>query len=94
MAHFEVWITIVLSLGMSLVRVEPKNILPYVLGFEVFSRIFSVDSFRSKFGAKAKSWALHSVLHLRVAHSKLRNELARTSAAEIRGGFFSKLPND
>ena len=35
-AHFEVWITIVLSLVMSLVRVEPKNILPYLLGFEVF----------------------------------------------------------
>ena len=38
------------------------------------------------YGAKAKSWALHSVLHLRVAALETPKRRTRTSAAEIRGG--------
>ena len=88
MANFEVWITIVLSLVMSLVRVEPKNILPYLLGFKVFSRIFSVDSFRSKFGMVPRRNHGHFILFYIFA-SRTRNSETNwlaLQAAEIRGG--------
>lgn len=89
MAHFEVWITIVLSLGMSLVRVEPKNILPYLLGFKFFFR----ESSRWILFEASLVWCQGEIMGTSFCFTSSRrgprnsetNWLA-LQAAEIRGG--------